>query len=99
MSEFGTREMSRVARLSRLQLTDEELASITPQIARVLEHVSLLNALDTTGVAPTAQVLDAGIPLREDVAVPWFTVEDVLSNAGESDDGFVIVPKIIQGSH
>lgn len=99
MSEFGTREILRVARLSRLQLTEEELTSITPQIAKVLEHVSLLNQLDTAGVAPTAQVLDMGTPLREDVAIPWFTVDDVLSNAGESDDGFVIVPKIIQGSH
>ncbi|MBA3303705.1 MAG: Asp-tRNA(Asn)/Glu-tRNA(Gln) amidotransferase subunit GatC, partial [Acidimicrobiia bacterium] len=62
-----TADVAHVARLARLELTEEELELFTGQLADVLDHARDLEALDVTGVPPTAHPLPLRNVLRDDV--------------------------------
>ncbi|MBW2186587.1 MAG: Asp-tRNA(Asn)/Glu-tRNA(Gln) amidotransferase subunit GatC [Deltaproteobacteria bacterium] len=74
-------EVEKVARLSRLALSEEEMETILGQMDAVLGHVELLNELDTDGITPMAH------------AVP---LEKALANAPNEADGCFGVPKVIE---
>lgn len=70
-----------VAKLARLELTDEELDRFTSQLSAILEHVSKLSAVDTSAVTPTASILPLQDVLREDELQPGLSTEEALANA------------------
>lgn len=84
-----------VARLARLEITETEKEAFTRQLSDILTYVEQLNELNTEGVEPTATVLGQTNVFREDVARPSLPVEKALANAPETEDGFFVVPKII----
>jgi len=84
-----------VARLARLDLTDDELDRFTGQLAAVLEHAGDLAALDTTGVPPPAHPLELVNVLRDDVPRPCLDRDEVLAMAPAAEDGRFRVPKIL----
>jgi aspartyl-tRNA(Asn)/glutamyl-tRNA(Gln) amidotransferase subunit C len=88
-------EAAHVARLARLDLTDEELDRFTGQLAAVLDHASDVASLDTSGVPPTAHPLHLVNVLRADVPRPCLDREEVLAMAPEAQDGRFRVPKIL----
>ena len=87
----------KVAELARLELTDVELRTFTPQLGEILKYVELLSQVDVSGVAPMTQALDLATPLREDQARPS-PVDDegrpkVLGSAPEVvNEGFKVPP-------
>jgi aspartyl-tRNA(Asn)/glutamyl-tRNA(Gln) amidotransferase subunit C len=85
-----------VADLARLELSPEEQGEFTAQLNAILEYMDQLNELSTSGVEPTSHVLPLRNVLREDVAVPSLTVEEVLANAPDREQGHFKVPKIIE---
>ena len=92
-----TLEMVRhVARLARLELTPAEEQSLRGDLNNILVYFEKLNELDTSGVAPTTQVGDAGTPLRDDVVTNGPAPEAMLANAPARLDSFFKVPKIIE---
>ena len=90
-------DVRHAAKLSRLNLTDAEVAQFTNQLARVLEYVSKLNELDVTAVEPIAHALDITNVLREDEPVPGMDVDQVLANAPAKSPPFFKVPKVLGG--
>jgi aspartyl-tRNA(Asn)/glutamyl-tRNA(Gln) amidotransferase subunit C len=84
-----------VARLARLEITDEELDRFTVQLAAVLEHAADVEALDTAGVPPTAHPLDLVNVLRDDVVQPSLDRDEVLAMAPDSENGRFRVPRIL----
>ncbi len=60
-------DITRLATLAKLQLTDEEKEMLARQLPNILEYVSTLQEVDTTGVDPKAYLTDAVNVLREDV--------------------------------
>ena len=60
-------DVRHVAKLARLDVTDEEVELFAGQLAAVLEHAEDVEALDTAGVPPTAHPLPLVNVLREDV--------------------------------
>ena len=88
-------DAAHVARLARLDLTDEELNRFTAQLAAVLEHAGDLAALDTAGVPPTAHPLELVNVLRDDVPRPCLDRDEVLAMAPAAEDGRFRVPKIL----
>jgi len=88
-------DAAHVARLARLDLTDEELNRFTAQLAAVLEHAGDLAALDTAGVPPTAHPLELVNVLRDDVPRPCLDRAEVLAMAPAAEDGRFRVPKIL----
>jgi len=86
-----------VAKLARLELVGEDRLKMDNQIANILEYVSLLDELDTSGVPPTSHVIDVENVFREDEVKPSLPVEKGMGNAPESVGTAFKVPKIIEG--
>jgi aspartyl-tRNA(Asn)/glutamyl-tRNA(Gln) amidotransferase subunit C len=84
-----------VARLARLDLTEEEVELYTDQLRDVLEYADVIAALDTTGVAPTAHPLALTNVLREDEPRPGVDRDEVLAMAPDAEDGRFRVPRIL----
>ena len=88
-------DVAHVARLARLQLTDDELERFTSQLGAVLEHARDVEALDTTGVPPTAHPVPLVNVLREDVLIPCLDRDEVLAEAPDVEDDRFRVPRIL----
>jgi aspartyl-tRNA(Asn)/glutamyl-tRNA(Gln) amidotransferase subunit C len=76
-------DVTRIAELARLELTNDELDLFTRQLGDILTYVEQIRALDTTGVAPTSQVLNRPVD-RDDVPGPTLTRPDLLGNAPDA---------------
>jgi len=87
-----------VAKLSRLDLTDDEVAAFSRQLSAILEYVEKLNELDTTNVEPLAHCLPISNIFREDKIKESLGVEKTLANAPQRDGDFFKVPKILDDS-
>lgn len=74
-------DVEKIAHLARLELTEAEKAQYQGQLSAILDYAERLNALDLTGIAPTAHAVTQQNVLREDVAEPSMTMEAVLLNA------------------
>ena len=85
-----------VARLARIELTDEEATTFQSQLGRVLEYVEQLKTLDVSNVEPTAHANPVFNVLREDVSHPGLTREAALANAPHSANNLVVVTKVIE---
>ena len=88
-------DVAHVARLARLDVTDEELALFSGQLAAVLDHADDVAALNTEGVPPTAHPLPLVNVLREDVERESLDRDEVLAMAPEAEDGRFRVPRIL----
>ena len=96
MTEPLTQEdVLHVARLARLELTDEEVDRFTEQLGAVLEHAAGVAALDTSGVPPTAHPLPLENVLRDDVVTPSLDRDEVLAQAPAAEGGRFKVPPIL----
>ncbi len=92
---LSEKDVQYVAKLARLEVTNEEVAKYTQQLANILQYVEQLNQLDTSNVEPLTHPLDMKNVFREDVVVPSLTQQEVLSNAPEPQSGHFKVPKIM----
>ena len=88
-------DVRHVARLARLDVTDEEVARFAGQLAAVLEHAQDVAALDTAGVPPTAHPLPLVNVLREDVPRDGVDRDEVLAMAPAAEGGRFRVPRIL----
>jgi len=88
--------VQRIADLARLELSAEELDLFTRQLGDILTYVEQIRALDTTGVAPTSQVLNRPVD-RDDVPADTLSREDLLRNAPDASNeaGLFKVPRVI----
>jgi len=87
-------DVAHVARLARLELTEEELETYTGQLAQVLSHAADVAALDLSGVAPTSHPLPMVNVLRPDEPRPGLDRDEVLAAAPEVEDHRFRVPRI-----
>lgn len=88
-------DVAKVARLARLELTDEELDRFTGQLAGILGHAEDLNAIDVAGLRTTAHPHELTNVLREDTPRPSLEVDAVLAMAPEASDGRFQVPPVM----
>jgi aspartyl-tRNA(Asn)/glutamyl-tRNA(Gln) amidotransferase subunit C len=94
-ARISTTDVTHVARLARLDLTDDELDRFTDQLGAVLEHARDVEALDAAGVPPTAHPLPLSNVLRNDDVVPSLDREEVLAQAPDAEAGLFRVPRIL----
>ena len=92
---LSEKDVQYVAKLARLEVTDQETAKYTQQLANILEYVEQLNKLDTSKVEPLTHPLDVKNVFRTDELKPSLTQAEVLSNAPEPQSGHFKVPKIM----
>ena len=92
MAAISREEVLHVARLARLELTDDEVERLAAQLSAILEAVGKVAELDLADVEPTAHPLDLVNVWAEDEPRPSLPVEDALANAPEREGSFFRVP-------
>ncbi len=95
MASLSRDEVAHVAKLARLQLTDEELDTFTPQLAAVLEHAADVEALDLDDVPPTAHPYPLENVWRADVPRDAGIRDAVLAEAPAAEQGMFRVPPVL----
>lgn len=88
-------DVAAVARLARLELTDEELDDYTAQLASILDHAQDIEALDIDDVPPTAHPYELVNVLRADEVRPGVDRDEVLAQAPDAFEGRFRVPPIL----
>lgn len=89
-------EVEHVAKLARLELSDQEKEKLTDQLSNILTYVEKMNELDTRNVAPTSHVLDITNVMRDDAPDDSLPQERALANAPDKAVGHYKVPRIIE---
>ena len=92
MAEITRDEVLHVARLARLDLTDDEVARFQEQLSAILGAVSKVSELDLSDVPPTAHPLEIQNAWADDVPRPCLTLDEVFANAPDRDDDLFRVP-------
>jgi aspartyl-tRNA(Asn)/glutamyl-tRNA(Gln) amidotransferase subunit C len=92
MAGISREEVLHVARLARLELSDDEVARFQEQLSAILESVSKVSELDLSDVPPTAHPLEIANAWGEDEVRPSLTRDEVFANAPDRDDDHFRVP-------
>jgi aspartyl-tRNA(Asn)/glutamyl-tRNA(Gln) amidotransferase subunit C len=85
-------EVRHVARLARLQLSDDEVDRMAVELAGVLDHIATIEQLDLDAVEPTSHVVAVENALRADEPQPSLSREQALASAPAVADGGFAVP-------
>lgn len=88
-------EVRRIAYLARLELSDDEVAMVRPQLDRILEFIESLSALDTENVEPMTTALDVDNRWRGDLLVSGLSNAQALGNAPAHDEECFLVPAVL----
>jgi aspartyl-tRNA(Asn)/glutamyl-tRNA(Gln) amidotransferase subunit C len=89
-------DVAYVAKLARLNLTEEETRLFQTQLGHVLEYADKLREVDVTQVETAAHAIPIFNVFREDEPRDWFTAEEALSNAPRQANGLFIVTKVVE---
>ena len=93
---LSLQEVEHIAKLARLELTDEQKARYREQLEAILDHVAKLQELDTKDVPPTASVSVGQLPLRTDESRPSLPKDELLKNAPKQADGQFQIPPVFE---
>ena len=89
------KDVEKIAELSRLKFSEEELENFTPQMNEILSYMDKLNELDTENIKPLSHPVEQTNVFREDELKPSISTEDALKNAPVKDEHHFKVPKVI----
>ena len=85
-----------IARLARLELSDEEVARYQTQLGDVLTFVEALRKVDVSAVEPTAHASPVFNVFRQDEAQASFTPKEALANAPRQANDLFVVTKVVE---
>lgn len=91
-----TKTVKRVAHLARIAVTDDEAERMTGELNTILGFVEQLNEVDVDGVEPMTSVIPVAMKMRTDVVNDGGKTADIVANAPASEDGFFLVPKVVE---
>jgi aspartyl-tRNA(Asn)/glutamyl-tRNA(Gln) amidotransferase subunit C len=89
-------DVRRIAHLARIGVSEAETPHLQDEINAILNFVEALEAVDIEGVEPMTSVIPMRLPMRDDVVTDGEIVDKVLANAPLTEDGFFLVPKVIE---
>jgi aspartyl-tRNA(Asn)/glutamyl-tRNA(Gln) amidotransferase subunit C len=89
-------DIEKVARLARIELSEEEKRTFGNQLEQILMHMEQLNQIDTIGVEPTSHAIPISNVFREDEVKDSFPQKEVLATAPDEAVGHFKVPRIIE---
>ena len=96
MSAISIDDVKKLADLSALSLSEEQLDHMANELKRILSYVEQLEAIDTTGIEPTYQVHDTHTVTRADEVIDYGVDQTaLLDNASHVKDGQIEVRKVI----
>ena len=88
--------VARIARLARIEVADDELEALAGELSHILGWIEQLNEVDTREVLPMTSVAARTLAMRDDVVSDGEREGDILANAPEREDGFFVVPKVVE---
>ena len=89
-------EVEHIAKLARLELTDEQKTRYREQLSAILDYVAKIQELDTADVPPTAGGSVSQMPLRADEPRPSLSVDELLANASQKQDDQFKIPPVFE---
>ncbi len=92
------KDVEYIAKLARLEYSDDEKETFTGQFNTILEYIDKLNEVNTDDVEPLSHVIELSNVVREDEVKPSLPVDEVLKNAPAKTGTFFKVPKVIGGT-
>jgi aspartyl-tRNA(Asn)/glutamyl-tRNA(Gln) amidotransferase subunit C len=92
MAGISRDEVLHVARLARLELSDDEVTKFHGQLSAILEAISKVSELDLADVSPTAHPLEIANAWADDAPRPCLPLDDVFANAPDREDDHFRVP-------
>jgi aspartyl-tRNA(Asn)/glutamyl-tRNA(Gln) amidotransferase subunit C len=93
--EISRADVARLASLARIELTDEELDHLAPQLAVILESVAKVSEVADADVPPTSHAVPLSNVYRADELRPGLTPEEALAGAPEVEEQRFAVPRIL----
>jgi aspartyl-tRNA(Asn)/glutamyl-tRNA(Gln) amidotransferase subunit C len=88
--------VARIARLAHIEIADAELQPLAGELSHILAWIEQLNEVDTAAVTPMTSVAAMRLAWRTDEVRDGDRREDILANAPERDDGYFVVPKVVE---
>lgn len=88
--------VKRVARLSRIAVSEQEATVMADKINSILGFVEQLNEVDVTGVEPMTSVLPMDMRKRADAVTDGNKAADIVANAPVTEENFFLVPKVVE---
>lgn len=85
-----------IAQLARIAVEEQELAPLAGELNGILDWIEQLSEVDTENVAPMTSAIEHGMKMRDDVVTVGNLQAEVTANAPDSDDGFFVVPKVVE---
>ncbi|WP_240415069.1 Asp-tRNA(Asn)/Glu-tRNA(Gln) amidotransferase subunit GatC [Paenibacillus periandrae] len=90
------KDVEHVAKLARLELSEQEKQTFTEQMNAILKYADQLNELNTDNVEPTSHPVPLVNVMREDVSRPSLPIDKVLLNAPDEEEGQIKVPAVLE---
>ena len=94
--KVSEKEVEKIASLSRLSLSKEELVSHTEDMNNILDYMDLLNEVDTDNIDELVNVHDMKSPLRDDKFEESLSKDSVIENSPESSEDYIKVPIVLK---
>ena len=88
--------VKRVAKLSRIAVSEEEALRMMGELNGILGFVAQLDAVDVSGVEPLTSVVPSAMRRRTDAVTDGSKAGDVVANAPATEDNFFLVPKVVE---
>ena len=89
-------DVKKVARLARIALPEDQVEPMTKELNGILNWIEQLGEVDVDGVEAMTSVVEISLPMREDVITDGNIQDKVLANAPRTEDGFFVVPKVVE---
>ena len=88
-------DVGKIANLARLELTDAEKSQYLEQLTAILDYADMLNDLNLDGIEPTAHAIAQQNIMRDDIAVPGLSIDDVLFNAPQQAQNQFLIQSVL----
>ncbi len=89
--------IAKLSKLSSLEIDESKKENLKAELADIINFVENLEEIDVSGIEATFSTIEGGSPLREDISKQDLELsEHILKNAPKSENGYFVVPKIIE---
>ena len=95
MTKITPNDVKKVAKLARIEISDDELIKYSNQLEKILNYVAELEKIDTNNITPTTRAVEVVNMMREDVPENTKVREKLLDLAPHREGDFFRVPKIL----
>lgn len=96
MTALNDKDIKKVARLARIEITDDSRERLANQVGSIIDWVKKLNEVNTDNVEALTNVHEMTLRLNPDVISDGNKADDVLKNSKDAKYGYFTVPKVIE---